>query len=70
MRSHAVLLDVAAWRVAGDVSTAAVGADPTQAARLLVAAGWSVTVARPEQPPSVVWNHLCISSRSKWEALR
>ncbi len=70
MRSHAVLLDVAAWSVAGDVSTVAVGADPAQAARLLVAAGWSVTVAHPEQPPSLVWNRLCISSRSKWEALR
>jgi uncharacterized protein (DUF58 family) len=69
-RSHAVLLDVAAWSVAGEVSTVAVGADPAQAARLLVAAGWSVTVARPEQAPSLVWNHLCISSRSKWEALR
>ncbi|HVE96840.1 MAG TPA: DUF58 domain-containing protein [Pseudonocardiaceae bacterium] len=69
-RSHAVLVDVAAWRVAGDVSTVAVGANPAQAARLLVAAGWSVTVARPDQPPSLVWNHLCISSRSKWEALR
>ena len=69
-RSHAVLLDVAAWSVAGEVSTVAVGADPAQAARLLVAAGWSVTVARPEQAPSSVWNHLCISSRSKWEALR
>jgi uncharacterized protein (DUF58 family) len=70
MRSHAVLLDVAAWSIAGDVPTGAVGADPAHAARLLVAAGWSVTVARPEQPPSLVWNHLCISSRSKWEALR
>lgn len=63
--SHAVLLDVAAWNSAGDDSHVAVAPDPAQAARLLVAAGWSVAVARPEQPPSSVWDQLCISSRNK-----
>jgi uncharacterized protein (DUF58 family) len=66
-RSHAVLLDVAAWDVAGDSSAAA---DPAPAARLLLAAGWSVAVARPEQPPASVWDQLCISSRSKLRAPR
>ncbi len=73
MRSHAVLLDVAAWQVRGN--SANPGSDPappdlTRAVRLLGAAGWSVTVARPEQPPPVVWDRLCINSRSKREALR
>ncbi|MGH3884854.1 MAG: DUF58 domain-containing protein [Pseudonocardiaceae bacterium] len=70
MRSHAVLLDVAAWSARGDGSPSAAPPDPAQAARLLVAAGWSVTVARPDQPPPLVWDRLCISSRSRWEALR
>ncbi|MGH3898381.1 MAG: DUF58 domain-containing protein [Pseudonocardiaceae bacterium] len=70
MRSHAVLLDIAAWSSAGDGSSIAAPPDPARAARLLVAAGWSVTVARPEQPPSLVWDRLCISSRGKREALR
>ncbi|HKR49874.1 MAG TPA: DUF58 domain-containing protein [Pseudonocardiaceae bacterium] len=75
LRSHAVLLDVAAWDPVKDGSPAAAApdpapSDPTQAARLLAAAGWSVTVARPAQPPSAVWDLLCISSRSKREALR
>ncbi len=70
MRSHAVLLDVAAWSGAGDSAADAPAPDPAQAARLLGAAGWSVTVARPEQPPSSVWDRLCVSSRSKWEAPR
>ncbi|MGH8921345.1 MAG: DUF58 domain-containing protein, partial [Actinomycetes bacterium] len=78
LRSHAVLLDVAAWDperspTAASPDTAppdTAPPDPTQAARLLAAAGWSVTVARPEQPPSSVWDRLCISSRTKREALR
>ncbi|HSL09268.1 MAG TPA: DUF58 domain-containing protein [Pseudonocardiaceae bacterium] len=70
MRSHAVLLDVAAWDTEGDGPPAAAAPDPAQAARLLVAAGWSVTVARPEQPPSLVWNRLCINSRHQREVLR
>ena len=70
MRSHAVLLDVAAWDTEGDGPPAAAAPDPAQAARLLVAAGWSVTVARPEQPPSLVWDRLCINSRHQREALR
>jgi uncharacterized protein (DUF58 family) len=67
MRSHAVLLDVTAWVTAGNDHVAP---DPAQAARLLVAAGWSVAVARPEQPPSAVWDQLCISSRSKLQVPR
>ncbi len=70
MRSHAVLLDVAAWATKRDGSPAAAAPDPARAARLLVAAGWSVAVARPDQLPSSVWDRLCISSRSKREALR
>jgi uncharacterized protein (DUF58 family) len=69
MRSHAVLLDVAAWATGRDSSPAG-APDPAQAARLLVAAGWSVAVARPDQSPSSVWDRLCINSRSKREALR
>jgi len=68
--SHAVLLDVAAWNSAGDDSRVAAAPNPAQAARLLVAAGWSVAVARPEQPPSSVWDQLCISSRSKLQVPR
>lgn len=63
IRSHAVLLDVAAWGPGGDVSPGAAAPDPAPAARLLVAAGWSVAVARPERPPAAVWDQLCISSR-------
>ncbi len=71
LRSHAVLLDVAAWdRAGGHSPFGAARPDPALAARLLGAAGWSVTVARPEQPLSSVWERLCISSRSKQEALR
>jgi uncharacterized protein (DUF58 family) len=70
MRSHAALLDVAAWDTERDGPPAAATPDPAQAARLLVAAGWSVTVARPEQPPSLVWDRLCINSRHKRAALR
>ncbi|HWR46478.1 MAG TPA: DUF58 domain-containing protein [Pseudonocardiaceae bacterium] len=70
MRSHAVLLDVAAWSAEGDGSLVAAAPDPAQAARLLVAAGWSVAVARPGQPPSAVWDQLCISSRSKLQVPR
>ena len=64
-RSHAVLLDVAAWDSA---SSDPIGAGPAQAARLLVAAGWSVAVASPEQSPASVWDQLCSSSRSKLAA--
>ncbi|MGH3999559.1 MAG: DUF58 domain-containing protein, partial [Pseudonocardiaceae bacterium] len=62
--------DVAAWDSAGHNPFGAARPDPTLAARLLGAAGWSVTVARPEQPLSSVWERLCISSRSKRETLR
>jgi uncharacterized protein (DUF58 family) len=57
--NRAVLLDVAAWATAGDGQSAP---HPGKAARLLVAAGWSVVVAGPEQSLSSVWEQLCISS--------
>jgi hypothetical protein len=65
-----VLLDVAAWGTEEGDPFVPVAPDPAQAVRLLVAAGWSVAVARPEQPPSSVWDQLCISSRSKLQAPR
>jgi hypothetical protein len=58
-RGHAILLDVAAW--ATDVD-GRVAPNPAKAARLLTAAGWSVTVAGPDQSPSVVWGHMCAGS--------
>jgi uncharacterized protein (DUF58 family) len=67
MRSHVVLLNVAAWAVEADDQIAP---DPAQAARLFVAAGWSVAVARPEQSLPSVWDQLCISARSRLQASR
>jgi uncharacterized protein (DUF58 family) len=61
-RGHAVLLDVAAWATDSDGKVAP---DPAKAARLLIAAGWAVTVAGPQHPPSAVWNQLCVSSHSR-----
>lgn len=58
-RGHAVLLDVAAWATDGD---GRVAPNPAKAARLLTAAGWSVTVAGPEQSPSAVWDRMCTGS--------
>jgi uncharacterized protein (DUF58 family) len=64
---HAVILDVAAWDPAhadtaarvGTGDPAAAAPDPAETARLLSAAGWSATVARPEQPIGAVWDRLC-----------
>jgi uncharacterized protein (DUF58 family) len=61
-RGHAVLLDVAAWATDGDGKCAP---DPGKVAQLLVAAGWTVTVAGPQQSPPAVWNQLCNSSASR-----
>lgn len=58
-RGHAVLLNVAAWGTDGDDKVAP---HPAKAARLLSAAGWSVTVADPEHSPASVWDELCASS--------
>jgi hypothetical protein len=55
-RGHAILLDVAAWATDGD---GRVAPNPAKAARLLTMAGWSVTVAGPEQSPSAVWDAVC-----------
>ncbi len=78
MRSHVVLLDVAAWalrpacRVEASSTEAddQIAPDPAQAARLFGAAGWSVAVARPERPLPSVWDQLCISARSRLQASR
>jgi uncharacterized protein (DUF58 family) len=81
VRSHAVLLDVAAWSAAawdGTVDRAgSYGAggggsadQADEAARLLVAAGWSVVVAPPDEDIASVWDRLCANSRRKQAALR
>lgn len=59
---HAVLLDVAAW--------AGTGPDPAETSRLLGTAGWSVVVAEPDQPAWLVWERLCLNSRSRQGSLR
>lgn len=65
-RGHAVLLDVAAWASGNDDHGDGKWApDPGKAARVLVAAGWTVAVADPQHCPSVVWNQLCTGSASK-----
>ena len=64
-RSSAVLLDVDAW-----APGAAPRADPAEAARLLAAAGWSVTVAGPDQPLRVVWDRVCAGSAPRLGAVR
>ena len=64
-RSSAVLLDVDAW-----APGAAPRADPGEAARLLAAAGWSVTVAGPDQPLRVVWDRVCAGSAPRLGAVR
>ena len=59
LRSHALLLDVAAWATGGHSTQPT---DPTRPAQLLAAAGWSVAFARPGQSASSVWDQLCRSS--------
>ncbi|MGH3910307.1 MAG: DUF58 domain-containing protein [Pseudonocardiaceae bacterium] len=85
LHSHAVLLDVAAWpeqthpeqdhgeqeqdrREPDEPGPAA--PDPAGPARILLAAGWSVAVAQPQQPASSVWEQLCLSSRNKQRVVR
>ncbi len=65
-RSHAVLLDVVAWSSDGEpVGEPADGAaDPQHSARLLAAAGWSVVVAGPGQPPDSAWDRLTSAGRA------
>lgn len=70
VRSHAVLLDVAAWHVAGANGGGSGGDSADEAARLLVAAGWSVVVAPPDEAIASVWDRLCVNSRRKQGALR
>ncbi len=64
-RSSAVLLDVDAW-----APGATPRADPAEAARLLAAAGWSVTVAGPDQPLRVVWDRVCAGSAPRLGVVR
>ena len=64
-RSSAVLLDVDAW-----APGATPRADPAEAARLLAAAGWSVTVAGPDQPLRVVWDRVCADSAPRLGVVR
>lgn len=59
-RGHAVLLNVAAWGTEGDDKVAP---HPAKAARLLAAAGWSLTVAEPEHSLASVWDELRVSSQ-------
>lgn len=64
LRSHAVLLDVAAWAGPGGDGRGG-RPDPAEAADLLRAAGWSVVVAGPGEAIAAVWNRLCGRSRDK-----
>jgi hypothetical protein len=59
-RGHAILLDVAAWATDSDGKLAP---NPGKAARLLIAAGWSVAVAGPQHSPPAVWSELCAGSQ-------
>jgi uncharacterized protein (DUF58 family) len=65
--NRAVLLDVAAWSRPGEGQIAPPAA---KAARLLVAAGWSVVVVGPDQSPSSVWDQLCLDSHRRREVPR
>ncbi|MDQ3886546.1 MAG: DUF58 domain-containing protein [Actinomycetota bacterium] len=58
--SSAVLLDVDAWDPGAEPRAGS--ADPSESARLLAAAGWSVTVAGPDQQLQTVWDQLCVRS--------
>ncbi len=79
-RSSAVLLDVDAWAPTARAPTAwaptarapsaAPRTDPAEAARLLAAAGWSVTVAGPDQPLPAVWDRVCAGSAPRPGAVR
>ena len=69
-RSFAVLLDVDAWAPTARAPSAAPRTDPAAAARLLVAAGWSVTVAGPDQPLPAVWDRVCAGSAPRLGAVR
>lgn len=80
LHSHAVLLDVAAWpeqahrereQDRGEPDEPGPAApDPAGPARILLAAGWSVAVAQPQQSASSVWEQLCRSSWIKQRAVR
>ena len=69
-RSSAVLLDVDAWAPTARAPSAAPRTDPAEAARLLAAAGWSVTVAGPDQPLPAVWDRVCAGCAPRLGAVR
>jgi uncharacterized protein (DUF58 family) len=60
-RSLAILMDTRAWAGQGDT----VVIDPEKAASLLIGAGWSTIIARPEQPMTQVWTNLCRVSANR-----
>ena len=64
-RSLAVLLDTAAWHNEGS----GVDTDIDGAHALLAAAGWHVTVARPNTPMTAVWSMLCRTHGSRADAM-
>jgi len=63
-RSSAVLLDVDEW------ATSDARTDPQGAARLLSAAGWSVTLAGPGEPLRSVWDRVCAGAAHRHGVLR
>ena len=69
-RSFAVLLDVDAWAPTARAPSAAPRTDPAETARLLAAAGWSVTVAGPDQPLRAAWHRVCAGSAPRLGAVR
>jgi uncharacterized protein (DUF58 family) len=64
-RSLAVLLDTAAWHNEGPGTDT----DIDGAHALLGAAGWHVTVARPNTPMTAVWSTLCRTHGSRADAI-
>lgn len=63
-RSLAVLLDTAAWGPAEGPE-----ADPQGTAALLTAAGWGVTIARPDIPMARVWGSVCRNSTKRGDSM-
>jgi uncharacterized protein (DUF58 family) len=60
-RSLAILMDSRAWAGQGDTTVT----DPEKAASLLIGAGWSTIIARPDQPMTQVWTNLCRVSANR-----
>ncbi|WP_018684572.1 DUF58 domain-containing protein [Actinokineospora enzanensis] len=64
VRSLAVLLDTPRWG-AGDGPDV----DPQATAALLGAAGWGVTIARPDVPMSHVWSSICRTGTRRGDSM-